>query len=381
MEKRKKILFVITKSNWGGAQRYVYDLATSLPKEEFDVSVALGGAGEWKESPGKLGSKLIGAHVRTILVKNFMRNVWVVPDILAFFELVAVFFRERPHIVHLNSSKAGAMGAVAGRIAGIKKIVFTSHGLVYDEDRNFFAKIVLWKVTWLTFLLSHSVITISKDTFFRAQKFPLCARKIFLVHNGIPLLPLKTKEEARNFLGITGEKGFVLGTISELTKNKGLSYLIAAAEELKKNNVPFSLYIVGEGAERKELERAIRQKGLTLCVTLMGFVENAALYLKAFDVFALTSVKEGLPYVLLEAGQAALPVVGSSIPGILDIIENRKSGLLVTPKESGEIAVALMDYYRNKGLRDVHGMALYKRVLTVFSAKEMAQQSALIYRS
>lgn len=381
MEKRKKILFVITKSNWGGAQRYVYDLATSLPKEEFEVAIAMGGSGGWREKTGALKERLEGAAIRTLLVKNFIRNVWIVPDIFAFCELLFLFRRERPDIIHLNSSKAGIMGALAGRLMGVKKIVFTSHGLVYDEDRNFFAKIVLWKVTWLTFLLSHSVITISKDTFFRAQKFPLCARKIFLVHNGIPLLPLKTREEARNSLGIKAEEGFVVGTISELTKNKGLLYLIGAAGELKKNNVPFSLYIMGEGAERKELEHVIQQKGLEKRAKLLGFVEDAALYLKAFDVFALTSVKEGLPYVLLEAGQAVLPVVGTRIPGNVDIVEHGKSGILVAPKKSGEVAAALMEYCKNKDLRDSHGAELRHRVLTVFSAEKMATQSALIYRS
>src|SRR3989344_9394012 len=96
---RKKVLFVITKSNWGGAQRYVYDLATALSKTEFETSVAFG-------QPGLLALKLKEAWIATKPILSLERDVSLIADIQSFFELFQLFRKEQPDIVHLNSSKA-----------------------------------------------------------------------------------------------------------------------------------------------------------------------------------------------------------------------------------------------------------------------------------
>ena len=117
---KRKILFVITKSNWGGAQRYVYDLAAALPKGEFEVVVALGGTGEASAQTGLLAERLKEASVRTIFLSSFTRDIYFFGEFKAFFELLKVIREERPDTLHLNSSKAGGIGSVAGRIAGVR---------------------------------------------------------------------------------------------------------------------------------------------------------------------------------------------------------------------------------------------------------------------
>ena len=87
---KKKILYIITKSNFGGAQRYVFDLASSLPENEFEPIVALGGSGESKAKPGLLYNKLEESGIRTILVKNFMRDISFFKEPLVFFELYKI---------------------------------------------------------------------------------------------------------------------------------------------------------------------------------------------------------------------------------------------------------------------------------------------------
>ena len=154
---KKRILFIITKSNFGGAQRYVYDLATHL-SEAYDVAVAFGGTGVHYSSEGTLAKKLSDRGVRTIFVQSLGRDINLGGDFRAFFDLIKLFKKERPDVVHLNSSKAGGMGALAGQIAGIPRIIFTSHGLPYDEDRSVFARATILTATWITFLLCKKVI-------------------------------------------------------------------------------------------------------------------------------------------------------------------------------------------------------------------------------
>ncbi len=381
---KKKVLFVITKSNWGGAQRYVYDLATSLPKDTFDVAVALGGMGTTDAQAGLLEKRLAEAGVRTIFVKSFMRDISFLREWPALAELVHIFRRERPDVAHLNSSKAGGIGGLAARIAGVKNIIFTSHGLAFDEDRNIFARALIWFATWSTFLLSHKVITISKDNFQRAKHLPFCAKKIHLAHNGLNTISFLSREESRAELSkkmhATPPADIPwIGMLNELTRNKNVSAVIRAASILKQKGLDFIICMIGDGEERKHLEKLIADEKLTDKIHLVGFIPEGYRHLKAFDIFALSSIKEGLPYVLLEAGQAGCAVVASNIAGIPDIIDNNVSGFLTDPKNTKDIAEKLEKLITNEQLRKNLGEQLKKKVEKDFSLKTMVEQTGKLY--
>ncbi len=296
---KKKVTYVITKSNWGGAQRYVFDLATNLPKEQFDVSVVLGG-------DGVLAKKL--QHEKTTIYRSLsmQRDVSVLADIKSFFELYRLFKRERPDVVHLNSSKAGGIGALAARLAGIKKIIFTVHGLPEDEPRGALSRLLIKIATRLTFVLCDTVITVSQENQRRV-------RGSVLIYNGIAPIQFGSGENIRRAFP-AGAK--ITGTIGELTKNKNQIVLIEQA----KNNPHMYVAIVGEGEDRTMLEAKIAKYGLVSQVKLFGFLP-ASEALKGFDTFALPSLKEGLPYVLLEAKQAGLPIVANRVGGVGEILD------------------------------------------------------------
>ncbi len=383
---KRKVLFVITKSNWGGAQRYVYNLASSLPREEFDVGVALGGTGAAGSAAGQLQTELTAANIPSVVVRSFARDVSLISDVRAFFELLRIYRRERPDVVHLNSSKAGGVGALAARCAGVRNIVFTSHGLPYDEDRTLVAKAAIACVTWLTFLLCHTVITISRDNYERARRLPFCTQKMVLIHNGLPSLTFETRERARVSLAVRvglAQDGntFWIGTIAELTRNKNLSVLIKAAQTLKHEGIHFHLFIIGSGEQRTRLAGEITTAKLDDCVHLVGFVADAYRYLKAFNLFALTSIKEGLPYVLLEAGQAEVAVVASNIPGTHDIIEDTRTGILADPRSAENIAYKIVPLMHNPTLRHQLAKNLHEKVVTEFSMERMVEETKKAYRS
>ena len=185
---KKKILFVITKSNWGGAQKYVYDLATSLPKELFDVTVVFGGT-------GPLAEQLSTAGIRTTSIPSLQRDVSIVGDVKSFFSLLSLFKKEKPHIVHVNSSKVSGLGALAGRLTSVPRIIFTCHGWPFNEERSLLS---LWSIaffSWLTVVLSHTTITVSGRDFSDGQKMPWVKHKMCLVHNGIRIPDFKGKED------------------------------------------------------------------------------------------------------------------------------------------------------------------------------------------
>lgn len=305
----QKIIFVITKSNWGGAQRYVYDLATALrrPYADFDVSVAFG-------QSGQLADKLRDADITTYQILSLQRDVSLTADIKSFFELLKLFRKEKPNVVHLNSSKAAGIGALATRIAGVPKIIFTAHGWPFWEKRNFISRAFIYLMSWLTALLSHIVITVSDYDLRVAQKMPFVGKKVVRIYNGIDVnIGFGSGDKIRNAFPL-GAK--ITGTIGELNKNKNQQALIEQA----KNNPDMFVAIVGEGEAREMLEEKIKNNNLGERVKLFGFMP-ANEVLRGFDTFALPSLKEGLPYVLLEAKLAGLPIVANRVGGVGEILD------------------------------------------------------------
>lgn len=361
---KKKILYVITKSNFGGAQRYVFDLATNLPKERFDLTVAMGGGGLLKQ-------RLNEAGIRTLQVKHFGRDVSIVHDVLTFFELITLFRKEQPDVVHLNSGKATTIGALAARIARVPRIISTIHGWSSNEPRPFWQLLLIKMAERIGLFLAHKTIVV-------------CAydstRGATTIYNGIGDIDFLSRDEARTKLGIVTDS-FVIGSVGELTKNKNYAALITALSLLKgENGRPCAFHSIGDGEEREHLVHLARAKGVPETV-FHGFLEDAlgGRYLKAFDIFVLPSLKEGLPYVLLEAGNAGLAVVATNVGGVSEIIKDGHTGTLVKAGSASALKTAIERYMADPNLRLKHGTALKNHVRTSFVLSRMVDQTIALY--
>lgn len=373
--KKIKVLYVITKGNWGGAQRYVFDLATNLPKSHFETAVAAGEGTMLKDALREEG-------VRVIELKPLARDMGFRRDLDAFVGLVRLFKAEKPGVLHLNSSKAAGLGVLAARVAKIPCIMVTIHGLPQNEPRQFLIRLLIKLATYATVLLSHKTILIStrdKESF---PRFPGIAKKLHLVLIGIKGSRTKSAEEARGDIFANLKKPTelcagktIIGTVAELTRNKGLSFAVEAMRD-----IPEALYIiVGGGEERANLERLIAERGLTDRVFLCGFMPDAKNLLKAFNIFLLPSLKEGLPYTLLEAGLVSRPVVASYVGGTPDIIEDMKTGILVKPAQPKEISKALLFLIEHPDKQKEFGSALAKDVREKFAFHEFLEKTYALY--
>ncbi|MDO8510231.1 MAG: glycosyltransferase, partial [bacterium] len=287
---KKKILYVITKSNWGGAQRYVFDLATSLPKDRYEVKVALGGNGQ-------LAERLRENGVTVLSIKKLERDVRALKDLFVLWALFRVFKKEKPDIVHLNSSKIGGLGALAARLAGVKNILFTVHGFAFKEDRAAIARLFIKFLTWLTLVFTTKNIFVTRRELVETNGWALMGNKNILIHNGISSPRYLSREEARKkilgFLGIdeVPPDTLLIGTIGELTRNKGYGYALDAMVDCPRS----FLAIIGEGEEKTDLLSKLAAKGLGSKVFLVGFIPEAYALITAFDIFLISSVKEGFP--------------------------------------------------------------------------------------
>lgn len=375
---KKRVLIVVTKSNFGGAQRYCFDLATNLPPDDFEVTVAFGPGPDGK--PGALASMLAEKRIRTILVPELTRDVSLRGDFQAARALRALFIRERPDVVHLSSSKAGGLGALAARLARVPRILFTAHGLAYDERRSRVSRTLIWGATWATMLLAHRTIAISHDTFERARRLPFLRTRIVLIRNGILSPSFLSKEEARDEIRTLDPeipaRAHWIGAVGELHPNKNHT---AAIDALTYMESDAHFVILGSGELLASLRAYAETKHVEKRVHLLGFVPDAARYMRAFDCMILPSHKEGLPYVLLEAGYAYLPVIASDIAGVRDIILNDFTGILVPPDDHAALAYAIERVLGDARLSRSFADELLKRVQKSFSLDTMLEKTTRLY--
>ena len=137
--------------------------------------------------------------------------------------------------------------------------------------------------------------------------------------------------------------------------------------------------VIGDGEERTKLEKQIQTLGLQNTVHLAGFVPDARRYLKAFDIFVLPSLKEGFPYVLLEASAAEVAIIATLVGGIPELITNEENGLLVPPGDAPMLAKAISRLANDMNLRQRFAAAGIKKVRERFSFSEMLEKTVAVY--
>ncbi len=311
-QKSVKLLIAITKSNWGGAQRYVYDIATHFTTDKkFDVVVLSGG-------DGNLISKLQENNVRTISLPDLVRDIGIMKDCKSFTNLIKIIKQEKPDILHLNSSKMGLLGAFAGRLLGVKKIIFTAHAWPFNESRPAYQKKIFKILGFITVFLSHRTIAVSESVIKSLNAPSFISKKMTCVYTGIE--PPKIYESGLFFKNFNLEKtkGVHIVSIGELHTSKGLDRALIALAKCK--HLSWTYHIIGTGEKREYLMTLCKQFEIEDRVIFHGFIENASLYLNSFDLFLFPSRTEALGYVAIEAIFSKLPIIASNAGGIPEVV-------------------------------------------------------------
>lgn len=405
----QKVLLVITKSNFGGAQRYVFELATRLVSDGYEVAVALGGEGALKD-------KLINASIPVFPIDAAQRDVNITKEIKVLWNLFRIIEDWQPDIVHLNSPKIGGLGVVAGKMANfinlvintlkftirskdkknlVKKIVYTNHGWPFKEPRPEWQLVLIRMFSWLTVFLNHKTVVLSETEKRDVKSWPFIKNKLVVIPNGISPFDVYEKNEAleKILAKVTDspaepiikkwqEDGTtVIGTISELHKNKGLTFAIEGIESYIKQypDKKLMFIIIGEGEERTMLKNLIAEKSLQNIVILAGHIDEAREYLSAFDVFLLSSVKEGMPFAILEAGYVGIPVISTSVGGIPETITNLENGLLIPPRRPQEIKNALLYLDEHGDIKKKMAKEFKSRITKIYNFDIIVEKIKFLY--
>lgn len=318
-----KILFVITKSDLGGAQVFVLNLARALQKLGCEIEVAAG-EGDF------LFKELEKNNIEFHYLKSLKRDFSLFNALYFVSELHGLLKVKNYDVLHLNSSNT-LIGSLARYFLPRKpKTVFTFHGLSFI-DQNFSPNILIKALAKLYFQIF--LQTIDKSVFeckmnYDELKNTGMIKEAEIIYNGIDENDLKflSREEARKkFEDISGAElgeSFLIGSTGRLAHQKNYEFLINNYLRIKKEIPNVKVVIIGDGPDRINYETMINRLGFESDIILLGELVNSHQYLKGFDLFTLTSRYEGVSISLIEALYASIPVLVSNVGGNQEVVGN-----------------------------------------------------------
>ena len=293
--------------------------------------------------------------------------------------------KENIHIVHSQGGRAEFFARMAAKLAKIPKVVSTVAMPVEGYDVSPIRKAAYVAFDRFTERFVDKFIVVSealRRTLIERHKIP--PEKVIRIYNGIELdkydPELYSREKVRKELRIGLDEPLV-GAIGRLVWQKGFPFFIRAASYVLRTIPNAKFLLVGDGPLRSELERMVSDLGMTEDFIFTGFREDIPEVLAALDVLVLSSLKEGLPMILLEGMAMAKPVVATQIEGISEVVEHGKTGILVPPEDPQALAEGIIALLRDEDKARRMGQAGRKRVEEKFSVDEMVRRTQGVYES
>jgi glycosyltransferase involved in cell wall biosynthesis len=342
-ERRKKILHIVEDLNMGGLERVIETLVLGLDRRRYDVEVwclARGGA---------IAEELLslGVPVRILGLTSYYNPARVR-------ELALILDAQRFDVVHTHGYFASTFARLALLLKSGPVIVHHLH----TTDRSF--KLRNRKIESLLSLCTDRIICVSQAVSqFAVESLGVHPQKIRVIYNtafAVEDNPAVRKSARQAVLPGVPKGDFVIVSVASLTANKGHDVLLLAMKNLVARHCAVRCVIVGEGPERPVLESRIDRLGLRSHVFLAGLQLDVLPFLRMADVAVLTTVgREGLSVALIEGAAAGLPLVGSDLGGIPEVIKHEANGLLFSPGIPEALAKALCRLITDPGLRERMG--------------------------
>jgi glycosyltransferase involved in cell wall biosynthesis len=303
---------------------------------------------------------------------------------VSLWRLAKFFKKEGIDLVHTMGTRMNFYGRLAGRLAGVPYICSTVQNSLFDYPIGPVKRAIYVKADAWTARYAQRIIAVA-DALARdlREGYGIPQEKILTIHNGLDLSELKVSrspEEARQELGIP-QDSLCVGSAGRMTHQKGFIYLIRAMPEVFRRFPKARLLLVGDGPLREKLEAEALRLGIRELCIFPGYRADIPDILQAMDVFVLSSLSEGLPFVLLEALGMERPVVATAVSGNPELIEHGRNGLLVAPADPEALAQAVCWMLDNPEQAQALGRAGRSTVMEEFSVKKMVERTEAVYRS
>ncbi|HEY6953547.1 MAG TPA: glycosyltransferase family 4 protein [Bacteroidota bacterium] len=359
---------MIDEASVGGGQHHVLWLAKGLARDQFEVAVACA-------ETGYLVDALRAAGIRHFPVEMDNRI-----RLSSFVQMQRVMRAFAPDVVHTHGGTAGFYGRIAARLLR-RKAAHTYHGIHYLHFRTFWKKRLYlmldrWLLRW-----TDATIFVAKSDRQLASAYGLAREeRSFVIANGIEAGHFKAKGYPGRTTGRKRENIVVIGTVGRLHEQKGFTYLLDAAVELIHLIPDFEIRIIGDGELRPQLESKARGLGVQAKIRFLGTRTDIPAQLSQMDVFVLPSLWEGLPFVLLEAMCAGIPIVATEVDGVAEILEDERDALLVPAGDSHFLSMAIAETVRDKKSARMRVRNALRKIAVEFDLVKMIHRTERVYR-
>lgn len=369
-----RVVHIIKATGVAGAERHLLTLLPGLRKLGIDTRLIL------LHNPGqRLDEYAALMEARDVTVEQIVIRRHVDPGVIRRLRDQIQF--EQPDIVHTHLLHADWYGTIAARWAGVRRIVQSRH-----NDDPFRRRLPIRLVNRLIWRTVTAGVGISESvTRFTIEVEGAPARKMNTIHYGmeLPIPPIDRAAAQRLLHEQIGAEpdAILIGMVGRLIEQKGFRYGIQAFAKIADEFPKARLVVVGDGSHRAILEGETRRAGVAKRVDFLGWREDSAELMAALDIFLMPSLWEGFGLVLLEAMSRAIPVVGSDVSAIPEVVVHGETGLLVPAADVDSMAEALRTLLGDPALRRHLGLLGEARLEDEFSADAMVRRYQTLYQS
>ena len=336
----------------------------------YHVHVVHGGRGRISETCEDLGIP----HTR-IESDNIWDMLFSLPI------LVGIIISLKPDLLILHGQWAGPVGVIAGRLAAVRRILYVAHWPAYFTDWDFRRMVRNWISEWLPCTLANRVVAISRANFVTyLQMFPSIKEKLILLSNSIDQGEFPSEKEITEIIDQPGwaSNKIHIVSVGRLNDQKRVDWLLKAWAECRDIWDIATLWIVGDGPERRGLERFAAEKQLGNSCRFLGSQPRGILYIAAADIVVFTSMYESFGNVTLEAMLCGKPIIASRVAGIESTLAHEEQGFLVAPGNIRDLAARLRELAKNPVLRKEMGQAGQLRAMQFSTSIVLPRFQALV---
>jgi len=377
-----KIVRIITRQNIGGPAFQTVLLTSHLNKNRFKSILIKGKEGK---DEGDMEELAKSKKIEPIHIKELSREISLRKDLIAFWRLYRIIRKEKPDIVHTHTAKAGTLGRLAAKLAGVPIIVHTFHGNVFQGYFNSFKSKLFLHIERLLALFSTRLIAISHSQEQDILKYKIGnLQKISCIPLGLELKPFLTSEKKkgvfRKELNI-GEKIPLIGIIARLVPIKGHIYFFEAVKIVSQDFPSAKFIVIGDGELRKKLMDLVVDLEIDDKVIFCGFRKDLDNIYADLDVVVLSSLNEGLPVSIIEALGAKKPVVATEVGGVKDLVEDKVTGVLVPKQDPQRLAQGIVYLLKKPEVAKIFGENGRKKVYPTFNYTRLVSNIEELYEN
>jgi glycosyltransferase involved in cell wall biosynthesis len=373
------VTHVITRMIVGGAQETVLLAAAFADRSRFDPVIV---TGPQTGPEGSLHQEIRRRGIDLVILPELVREVSPVKDLRGIPALTRLLRQLRPAVVQTHSSKAGIVGRVAARRAGVPAVLHTVHGWPFHQHQPAAVRALWQGLERHTAPLADRLVVVAESD----RDKGLAARvgraeQYVTVRSGLELAQYGPDPGVRS--EVLSEFGWpsdarVVGAVNRLSPQKDPFTLVEAFAVVAARRRDARFLVAGDGPLRSQVEAKVATLGLADRVVLAGLREDVPRLLKSFDVFVSTSLWEGLPRTVVAAFATEVPVVATPADGVIDVVTDRATGMLAPTRSPDLVGEAVLNVLEDNGLRArcVKGASA---LLPQFDARRMVSDLERLY--